>query len=317
MNTTPLVSVVIPCYNQARYLAGALSSVRRQDWPSLESIVIDDGSSDDTSRVAELLGASLVKRQPNRGLSHARNAGLEIAAGEFIVFLDADDELLPGAIHDGCRAFARMPGVDCIAGRCRLIDTGGRPLPTTYPPVTSGDLYAELLKVNFIWTPGAAMFRTSALRAMGGFPVTEPAAADYAVMLALARNGRLAFETRDVVRYRKHDANMSRDPMLMLGAVLSVLNRERPFIPDRCRETFTEGRRRWRAFYGEQLNVQLRHEWRGARRPWRLVKGAVFYFWHCPRDFVVHFWRKFTRVIRKLPPSEIDQHGRERAQPLL
>src|SRR4051812_11414846 len=114
MNTVPLVTVVIPCFNQAQYLAGALASVHRQTWPRVESIVIDDGSTDDTSRVASSFGATFVKRQPNQGLSRARNAGLELARGEFIVFLDADDELLPEAVRDGVDAFMRHPDAGCV-----------------------------------------------------------------------------------------------------------------------------------------------------------------------------------------------------------
>ena len=69
LRMAPLVSVVIPCYNHARYLPTALASVHGQDWPSIESIVIDDGSTDDSEKTARACGATIVKRQPNRGLS--------------------------------------------------------------------------------------------------------------------------------------------------------------------------------------------------------------------------------------------------------
>jgi len=317
MNTPPLVTVVIPCFNQAQYLPGALSSVHRQTWPRVESIVIDDGSTDDTSRVAARFGATIVRRQANQGLSRARNAGLALANGEFVVFLDADDELLPDAIRDGLDAFTADPDAGCVSGQCALMDTNGVPLTTTHPELASDDLYAELLKMNFVWTPGAAMFRTEHVREIGGFPVGSPAAADYAVMLAFARRGWLRHERRDVVRYRKHETNMSRDPILMLRATLSVLEHERPHVGSRYIPDLLEGRRRWRAFYGEQLSVALRREWRGPRRALRLVRGGLFFCRHCPREAAVHLWRKLSRVVRQLPPSDLDPHGREPVQPML
>jgi len=306
MNAQPLVSIVIPCFNQSRYLPAALSSVHRQDWPNVESIVIDDGSSDDTSRIAHNFGATKVRRQGNQGLSAARNAGLSVAQGEFVVFLDADDELFPCALREGIEAFRRHPAASCVAGRCRLIDAVGRPLPTTHPKIESADLYAELLKINFVWTPGAAMFRADAITVLGGFPSAHAAAADYAVILAFARQGQLVLENRDVVRYRKHDANMSRDPILMLQATLSVLEREGRNVPPGYRRALGEARWRWRAFYGEQLSVEIRREWRTTKRPAALARDALFLFRHCPGAVATHCWRKLTRVVRQLPPTDLE-----------
>ena len=96
----PTVSVVIPCYNQARYLPDAIRSVREQTHQALECIVVDDGSADRTSGVAAELGAHVI-HQANGGVSAARNAGLSVARGELVVFLDADDVLLPAALARG------------------------------------------------------------------------------------------------------------------------------------------------------------------------------------------------------------------------
>ena len=316
-----LVTVVIPCFNQARYLREALASVHAQDWPQIESIVIDDGSTDETSAVATRVGATTVRRMPNQGLSRARNSGLELALGEFVIFLDADDELLADAARSGIAALERHPHAGCVAGRCRLMDAEGRPLLTTHPSLITPDLYRELLRTNFIWTPGAAIFRAEAVRAIGGFPVEHPAAADYALMLALARRRLLVIEPRDVVRYRKHDANMSRDSMLMLRATLAVLEKEQAHAPAEYRRALAEGRRQSRIFYGEALSVELRREWRGPRRPMLLAKGAMFLCRHCPSKAAMHVWRKITRVIRQLPPTDLDdtvsQESAAGAEPLI
>src|SRR6185503_10394131 len=101
MTKLPLVSIIIPCYNQGRYLGDAIESVLRQSYRRLEIIVVDDGSTDDSSQVARKYSDVKLRRQENRGFSRARNAGLEASRGDYLVFLDADDRLLPGAIQAG------------------------------------------------------------------------------------------------------------------------------------------------------------------------------------------------------------------------
>ena len=90
---TAKVSVIIPCYNAARYVGETLESVQRQTWPNLEIIVVDDGSTDDSARIVETfagLDLTLV-RQANRGQTAALNVGLARATGDFVQYLDADD----------------------------------------------------------------------------------------------------------------------------------------------------------------------------------------------------------------------------------
>jgi glycosyltransferase involved in cell wall biosynthesis len=98
-----LVSVVIPCYNQAHFLSEAIESVASQTYEPTETIVVDDGSTDDTSHVADVHGVRCV-RQENRGLAEARNTGLRASSGDMLLFLDADDLLAPDAIDAGVSA---------------------------------------------------------------------------------------------------------------------------------------------------------------------------------------------------------------------
>ena len=306
MSSLPLVSVVIPCFNQARYLRGAIDSVRAQTWTAIESIVVDDGSTDETSAIACADAVTMVVRQRNRGLSGARNAGLATAHGEYVLFLDADDELLPDAVRSGVEALQRHPGAGGVGRRCLPMDADGRPLPVTYPVPHSSDLYGQLLSNNIVWTPGAAFFRREAIHALGGFPLEHSPAADYAVLLALARRRQLIIDPRDVVRYRKHDGNMSQDPMLMLRATLGTLRRESRLMPREYRPLLAAGRRRWRQFYGEQLTMVLRREWRASRRARRLMRGTWFLCRHCPRQAATHFVRKLLRLIRQMPSTDLD-----------
>src|SRR5437870_3797289 len=99
MPISRLVTVVIPCYNNASFLHDAIQSVLSQTYRRTELIVVDDGSSDDTSDVASSYPVTRLIRQPNQGVSAARNAGLSQASGDYVVFLDADDRLLPDAVE--------------------------------------------------------------------------------------------------------------------------------------------------------------------------------------------------------------------------
>jgi glycosyltransferase involved in cell wall biosynthesis len=296
-----MVSVVIPCFNQAHYLPMALESVRRQTWAPIESIVVDDGSTDDTAAVASACGASIVLRQANAGLASARNAGLGAARAEYVVFLDSDDELLPDAVQSGVERLEQLPEASCVARRCSLIDAGGRPLPVTFPMFDSGDLYRALLHMNFVWTPGAMVFRRNSIVEIGGFPQDVSATADYAVLLRLAKAGGLVTDPQVAVRYRKHDSNMSRDPILMLQSILRVLERESRHLAPEYADDLAEGRRRWCSFYGDQLVEDLRREWRGSRRAHVLIRGGLFLLRNCRQHAKTHFWRKLRRVAFGLP----------------
>ncbi len=94
-----MISVIIPCYNQAHFLYEAIESVLAQTHHDFEIIVVDDGSTDSTAEVAAGHPDVRYVRQPNRGVATARNTGLRESEGEYLVFLDADDHLLPAALE--------------------------------------------------------------------------------------------------------------------------------------------------------------------------------------------------------------------------
>src|SRR6266446_9539630 len=100
-----LVSVVIPCYNQAHFLGEAIDSALAQTYPHLEIVVVDDGSTDNIAAVVARYPGVRYFRQENQGLAAARNTGLRHSVGERLVFLDADDRLMPGAIEVGLACF--------------------------------------------------------------------------------------------------------------------------------------------------------------------------------------------------------------------
>jgi hypothetical protein len=193
-----------------------------------------------------------------------------------------------------------------VARCCQLIDRIGRPMLTNCPQPASDDLYAEWLMRNFVWTPGAAMFRRESLLAIGGFPADVAPAADYAVYLALARRRCVVIDNRDAVLYRQHETNMSRDSVAMLRATLEVLRRERRNLPPGYERQFHEGMNAWRTFYGEQIIQQLR----GATRHGGITRHHLGAIWllvkECRGLVATHLIRKFTRVARGLPPAPVE-----------
>lgn len=108
----PLVSVIIPAYNAAKYIAETLESVKQQTWPAIEAFVIDDGSGDDTVAMARSFKSEkiTVVEQKNSGACKARNLGLSLSKGKYIQFLDADDVLSPDKIEKQVSILEQNPG---------------------------------------------------------------------------------------------------------------------------------------------------------------------------------------------------------------
>jgi glycosyltransferase involved in cell wall biosynthesis len=111
----PLVSVVVPCYNTERYIGEAIDSIIAQDCNSMQIVVIDDGSTDRSMEVVRRFGDRVECRsQPNAGISAARNAGIAMARGRYLAFLDADDIWTSTSL--ACRLVRLRQGADCVFG---------------------------------------------------------------------------------------------------------------------------------------------------------------------------------------------------------
>ena len=303
MAAAPLISVIIPCYNQGRFLGDAIRSVRTS--LAVEVVVVDDGSTDDTPRVAKSTPGVIYHHQPNAGLAAARNAGLRVSRGERIVFLDADDMLAPDGLELGSALLDAHPECACVTGRCLMMDAAGRLLPTPRQPEIAGDPYTELLRHNYIWTPAMTMFRRGPLVEVGGFNASVNAAADYELYLRIARRWPLHDHATVVAYYRQHGSNMSGDASRMLRETLLVHGAERRHAAGdpAHRAAFHEGRRRWREFYGTNLVTEIRRHVRAGE--WRLaVRKAATLAWHHPRGLGRHALRKAGRWIRGDPAEQ-------------
>ncbi len=225
----PLVSVVIPCYNGVRYLAETLESAVTQTYPRVEVIVIDDGSSDGTAKIAQAYPVTYIY-QANRGISAARNAGIEHSRGEYILFLDHDDRLLPEAVATGVTILEAHPECTVAIGEHRYIGADGKPLGSSNKRAAGRDPYLVLLEHNFIETPSSALHRRSGLSAAGVFDETVQGAEDYELYLRTARQSSLIAHDAIVSEYRLHHASTSRNAEAMLLVSHRVMQMELPHL---------------------------------------------------------------------------------------
>jgi glycosyltransferase involved in cell wall biosynthesis len=247
------VAVVITTYNHTHFLADAIRSVLTQKHPVDEIIVIDDGSTDDPgSVVAQYSGVRLI-RQTNRGLAGARNAGLQAAASEAIVFLDADDRLLPEAIEEGLACFERNPQSGLVYGGHRRTDANWQPIGgDSYTPINAA--YTDLLQGNLIGMHATVMYWRERLEEIGGFDMRLRRCEDYDVYLRMAQAYSIASHPGIVAEYRIHGRNMSTDQGEMLRWVLKVHGRQKHFAfahPGGA-EAWRRGRSIWREYYSHQ-----------------------------------------------------------------
>ena len=258
----PLVSVIVPCYNQGRFLSAAIGSAVSRDFP-VEIVVVDDGSTDDTAAIAATFSQVRAVRQPNRGLSAARNRGLAESTGQFVIFLDADDRLLPGAIDTGARALLTHPDCAMAYGRCVMIGPDGETWPTPEPPAVRSGHHVALLRTNIIWMPAMAIFRREPVVAAGGFTTGVDGSADYDLYLRISREHPIHDHGQLVAAYRRHSASMSGNAGRMLRDTLAVMARNRPQGDSTRFEAWRDGYRNWQDFYGTQLVEEIRLHVRG------------------------------------------------------
>jgi glycosyltransferase involved in cell wall biosynthesis len=293
------VSVIIPCYNHAAFLEDAIRSVRLQSWRPSELIVVDDGSSDNSAAVACEFPEVRLIRQTNQGLSAARNVGLRASSGDIVIFLDADDVLLPGAIAAAVETLDASRDAMMAFGRLELMDVAGRPLQNPVPRVTA-NFYEEFLRRNYIRTPAMAAFRRATFDLVGTFDSTCSPSADYDLYLRIALRFPIAVHETLVARYRQHAGSMSRNARMMLPATVRVLKRQRQTarrLPA-LRAAYRFGLRRCREFYGEQLVEQFRRALRTPNgRHEAILCAADLIRWY-PQGVAKHLIKKIGLTLR-------------------
>ena len=254
------ISVVIPCYNGARFLRESLESVRAQTRPPEQVIVVDDGSTDDSAEIAARTRGVELIRQANLGACLARNAGLARATGELLVFHDADDRLLPHALEIGAAALEARPECAFVFGFNRKILADGR-APEEPARAPLGDAsYLHTLEGETLVPPGAAMFRRARVAAAGGFRDGTFPTEDYDLYLRVSREAEIHCHNQVVVEYRAHGGNAtSAGSSRTLRSVLRVLEDQRDFVRGRpeLEQALERGRRHWGRVFGPRIAFEV------------------------------------------------------------
>lgn len=194
LTETPRVSVVVPSYNQGHFIEATIRSVLLQDYPAIELIVMDGGSSDGTLDVLRHYDEAIDfwASEPDRGQTHAINKGMERATGEIVTYLNSDDMLHPGAVRRVVEEFQREPEAGVVHGQCLYVDEAGRERFRQGARVDSLLDYIRIWRRfptgNYITQP-EAFIRQTALEEAGPFREDLHNVMDFEMWLRLLSNG--------------------------------------------------------------------------------------------------------------------------------
>jgi GT2 family glycosyltransferase len=251
MTTSVRVSVIIPTYNHAAYLPAAVDSALAQTLPNVEVIVVDDGSTDETPALVRDRWGARVRyvRQDNRGLAAARNAGIVHARGDSLIFLDADDELLPRCAEARAARLDATPALGWVFSDVLLVDEAGvtRRASEAYRydgPRLHGLLFDELLRRGNFIPIHAISFRAAVVRAAGGFDERLPNTEDYDLLVRIARTSPTGYLEEPLGRCRVRASSMSGDRPAMAETMLAIMARLEREWPQDVRAQARAWRRR-------------------------------------------------------------------------
>ncbi len=216
------VSVVIPAYNVAGYLTATLRSLLTQTAQNFEVLIIDDGSTDETAKIAHGFTANYAHfhllRKPNGGLSSARNFGINAAQGDYIALLDGDDLYRPEKIARHTAVLDRNPQVGVVYSASQALrDDGGNLWFSLSGKPVLGDPLVALMCKNFIGHGSNAMFRRSLVDQVGGFDETLTSVEDLDFWLRIAELGTWTFhrDAKVLCDYRIRPAGLSYNTAVM------------------------------------------------------------------------------------------------------
>lgn len=206
MLSAPSVTIVVPTYDRAGLLERAIDSILAQDYPSLDVLVLDDGSSDATPEIlaryaAEHPARLSWKRHDNIGQARTLNRGFEAAHGDLVGYLSSDDLLLPGAVTRLAGVLAEDRDAVLAYPAYRVIDASGETLDTITPPAYSS---RESVRLGDTIVGPGALFRRTALERVGGWDPSLRYLGDLDFWLRLAHAGELRLVPEPLACWRRH-----------------------------------------------------------------------------------------------------------------
>lgn len=317
------VSVVITCYNHGKYLAEAIESVLSQTYKSVEIVVVDDGSIDNTKEVAKRYPGVKYVYQKNQGLSAARNTGIDHSSGEYIVFLDADDWFLPGALKTNVEYLKRDPGIAFVSGSYEMVYihnpyTGlvenpnaqyeERHVRKAEKIWVKEDHYKNFLRGNYVVMHAAVLYRRWVFDEFR-YDTQLKACEDYNLYLGISRKYPVLDHSTPIAAYRFHASNMSYNSRLMLNASLSVLERQlKDLKNEEEKACYEKGIKFWKDVYAKQVYIKFTS--RNFDKKKNYSKEESDLLWSTAKDLYIKYLIKtkmmvIKKIIKSITPGFI------------
>jgi glycosyltransferase involved in cell wall biosynthesis len=300
-----LVSVIIPCYNQGKFLQECIESVLNQTYRSLEIIIVDDGSTDDTRDVARRFPVLKYVHQNNAGPAQARNNGFNVSTGNYLIFLDADDRLLPNGIEENLNFLNRNPDSVFVSGQIRMIAENGSFMNTPEITCVLANHYRTLLESNYIWTTGCVMFRRSIFESFQ-FDKEFLGPEDWKLYLCIARKHPVCSHANVIVEHRMHKGKLTGNAALLLRDSLNMLRQEWDFVRGNKEYELAlrEGIKATRAYWSRPLILQIidqfqTHQWTKAVQN---LRALIRYH---PSGFVKAFTPRYLAILFGINPHSV------------
>lgn len=252
---SPLVSVIIPCYNHGKFLANAINSVLTQTYKNVEIVVVNDGSKDNTEEIVKNFPGIVYVYQENKGLSAARNTGINNSKGEFLVFLDADDWLQQEALAINVLHLQENREAAFVSGAYIKAEKNGE--EEEVKKVIDGDHYNHMLEGNYVEMIATVMFRRFVFEEFR-YDESLKACEDYDLFLTITRKYPVLHHQQIIAYYYYHDNNMSYNTPMMLRSVLEVMKRHKPEVrTNRETKSFQQGVDMWKTYYCLEIYSKL------------------------------------------------------------
>ncbi len=204
MQTSPLVSIITPSFNQGKYLEETICSVLEQDYPHIEYLIVDGGSSDTSQEIINRYKGRLSwwVSEPDRGQTDAINKGFSHAHGEILAWINSDDTYLPKAISQAVEFLSVNPEVGMVYGDANLINERGE----TIGKFPARQTNYRLLRRGYVHIPQqSAFFRASLWRKVGPLDPTFQFAMDYDLWVRIARISTIYYLPSTWANFRLHD----------------------------------------------------------------------------------------------------------------
>jgi glycosyltransferase involved in cell wall biosynthesis len=282
-------------------LGEAIESVLAQSYAHFEIIVVDDGSTDDTSEVATRYPGVRCISQHNQGLpAAARNRGLALSKGDYLVFLDADDRLLSDAFKVGLESLKAHPECAFVSGHYRNIAADGSLLATPKQPCPDKEHYLEILRANYIYTPAVVMYQRSVFKFVGAFNTSLDlrGSEDADLCMRIARDFPVYCHGTVVAEYRIHDSSLSHNAAHMLKASTTARHLQRKYVKGnrRYEDAIKQGVRAAQRHYGGRLAYGVLAHLR--EQEWKQAIWAMLILLRYYPLFFVPTWQKLKLPMR-------------------